>query len=115
MGSRPELGAMNTPLAAHRNLVTLVQVLHKLERSRVPLDPEQYRSVVARIQDELRNHPRDAGLEALLAGVPELAELYENLNYEMAGLCRSPLEAAVGAEQQAREAIARAAGKPAAQ
>ncbi|HYD74978.1 hypothetical protein [Ramlibacter sp.] len=104
---------MNTPLTAHRNLVTLVQVLRKLERSRVPLDPEQYRSVVTRIQDELRNHPRDAGLEALLAAVPELAELYENLNYELAGLCRSPLEVAVGAEQQAREAIARAIGKPA--
>lgn len=106
---------MNTPLTAHRNLVTLVQVLRKLERSRVPLDPEQYRSVVTHIQDELRTHPRDAGLEALLAAVPELAELYENLNYGMAGLCRSPLEAAVRAEQEAREAIARAGKRPAAQ
>lgn len=99
---------MNTPLTAHRNLVMLVQMLRKLERSSVPVDPEQYRSVVAHITDELRNHPRDAGLEALLAGVPELAELYENLNYEVAGLCRSPLEASVRAEQAAREALARA-------
>lgn len=96
---------MNTPLTAHRNLVTLVQMLRKLERSRVPVDPEQYRSVVTHIQDELRAHPRDAGLEALLAAVPELAELYENLNYELAGLCRSPLEVAVRAEQAAREVI----------
>ena len=113
MGRRPELDAMNTPLTAHRNLVTLVQMLRKLERSRVPVDPEQYRSVVTHIQDELRNHPRDLNLEALLAAVPELAELYENLNYELAGLCRSPLDAAVRAEQQAREAIARAGKKAA--
>ncbi|HZY17566.1 MAG TPA: hypothetical protein VFE82_03745 [Ramlibacter sp.] len=99
---------MNTPLTTHRNLVTLVQVLRKLERSRVPVDPEQYRSLVTHIADELRNHPRDAGLEALLTAVPELAELYENLQYEHAGLCRSPLDAAVGAEQAARDAIAAA-------
>jgi hypothetical protein len=104
---------MNTPLTTHRNLVTLAQVLRRLERSSVPVDPEQYRSVVNHITDELRRHPRDAGLDALLAAVPELAELYENLNYELAGLCRSPLEWAVGAEQAARSAIEAARRKPA--
>ena len=104
---------MTTPLTTHRNLVTLVQVLRKLEHSRVPVDPEQYRSLVAHISTELQNHAKDAGLEALLAAAPELAELYENLNYEHAGLCRSPLDASVRAEQQARDAISAAMGKPA--
>jgi hypothetical protein len=106
---------MTTPLTTHRNLVALVQVLRKLEHSRVHVDPEQYRSVVAHITAELRNHPQDAGLEALLGAVPELAELYENLQYEHAGLCRSPLEASVRAEQQARAAIDAARSKPATQ
>ena len=102
---------MNTPLTTHRNLVTLVQVLRRMERSSVPVDPDQYRSVIEHLKTELRGHPRDAALESLLAAVPELAELYENLNYEHAGLCRSPLEAAVRAEQAARAAIAAAAGR----
>jgi hypothetical protein len=105
---------MTTPLTTHRNLVALVQVLRKLEHSRVPVDPGQYRSVVARITAELQNHAQDAGLEALLAAAPELAELYENLNYEHAGLCRSPLDAGVRAEKAAREAISAARSKPAA-
>ena len=96
---------MTTPLTTHRNLVTLAQVLRRLERSRVPVDPEQYRALVGQITSELAQHPRDASLEMLLAAVPELAELYENLNYEVAGLCRSPLEASVQAEKAARAAI----------
>jgi hypothetical protein len=103
---------MNTPLTTHRNLVALAQVLRRLERSSVPVDPEQYRSLVTHITAELENHPRDAGLEMLLAAAPELAELYENIQYEHAGLCRSPLDAAVSAEKAARAAIFRAAAKP---
>jgi len=99
---------MTTPLTTHRNLVTLVQVLRKLEHSRVPFDPEQYRSIVAHIAEDLRQHPDDAGLEALLAAAPELAEIYENIQYGIAGLCRSPLEASIHAEQLARDVIAKA-------
>ena len=99
---------MNTPLTTHRNLVTLVQLLRKLEQSQVPVDPEQYRTVVEHIADDLQQHPADAGLERLLAVAPELAEIYENLQYAHAGLCRSPLEAAVRAEEAAREAFAKA-------
>lgn len=104
---------MTTPPTTHRNLVALVQVLRKLEHSRVPVDPDQYRALVAQLSGELQNHPKDAGLEALLAAVPELAELYENLNYAHAGLCRSPLEASVRAEQMALHAIDAARRKPA--
>jgi hypothetical protein len=105
---------MNTPLTTHRNLVTLVQLLRKVERSSVPVDADQYRSVIGQITAALRDHPHDTALESLLAAMPELAELYENLNYEHAGLCRAPLEASVHAEQLARAALARAARKDAA-
>jgi hypothetical protein len=104
---------MNTPLTTHRNLVALAQVLRRLEHSRRPVDPDQYRALVAQISAQLQDHPRDASLEMLLAAVPELAELYENLQYAHAGLCRSPLEAAVNAEQAARGAIEAARRKPA--
>jgi hypothetical protein len=100
---------MNTPLTTHRNLVTLAQVLRKMERSSVPVDPVQYRALVQQITADLDHHPRDASLEMLLAAAPELAELYENLQYEHAGLCRSPLDAAVSAEKAARAALAKAA------
>lgn len=104
---------MNTPLTTHRNLVALVQVLRRLERSGAAFDADQYRSLVGQIQAELRQHPGDATLDALLGGAPELAELYENLHYGHAGLCRSPLDAAVRAEQAARQAIAAAARRSA--
>ncbi|KQT09017.1 hypothetical protein ASG30_15990 [Ramlibacter sp. Leaf400] len=86
-------------------------MLRKMERSSVPLDADQYRSLIAHVTAALREHPRDAALEVLLSDTPELAQLYENLNYEHAGLCRSPLEAAVRAEQAARAALAAAARK----
>lgn len=104
---------MNTPLTTQRNLVTLVQALRRLERSSVAFDAGQYRSLVERIQSELQSHPGDASLQALLAAAPELAELYENLHYEHAGLCRSPLDSAIRAEQAARQAIAAAARRSA--
>jgi len=94
---------MNT--IVHRNLVTLAHMLERLDRSKVAVDPEQYRSVVAHLVQELRQVPHDAGLESVLEGYPSAAELYENLQYEIAGLCRSPLERSLGAEVAARAAI----------
>ncbi len=100
---------MNTPSPTlNRNLVTLAQVLHRMEFGGRPVDPEQYRSVVQHLAAELQAQPQGPGLEAVLAAVPAVAELYENLQYRHAGLCRSPLEAAVSAEQLAAQAIARA-------
>ena len=97
---------MKTPTPTlNRTLVALAQVLHRLESGGRPVDPEQYRSVVRHLEAELRAQPAGAGLEAVLSAVPTVAELYENLHYEHAGLCRSPLEQAVEAERQAREAI----------
>jgi hypothetical protein len=44
-------------------------------------------------------------LAALLDTHPAAAELYENVNYQHAGLCRSALDASLDAERQARQAI----------
>jgi hypothetical protein len=98
--------AMNTsPVSVNKNLVVLARVLDRLERSAERVDPEQFRSVVARLSVELLATSRDAGLEAVLETFPSVAELYENLQYEHAGLCRSSLEAALQAELAARAAI----------
>jgi hypothetical protein len=47
-------------------------------------------------------------LGRLLDHYPAAAELYENVNYAHAGLCRTALDVSLAAEMRAREAIARA-------
>jgi hypothetical protein len=47
----------------------------------------------------------DDDLQAVLNTFPAAAELYENLNYQHAGLCRSPLDRSLAAEVKARELI----------
>jgi len=98
---------MNTTpsLTGHRNLVLLAGMLERLERSAQPVDAEQFRAVAARVAAELEAVPRDAGLEAVLETCPVAAEIYENINYQHAGLCRSALEPALAAELAARAAI----------
>ncbi len=97
---------MNTShVSVNRNLVVLARVLHRLDGSAQPVDAEQFRSVAHRLAAELQATPRDAGLDAVLDTFPAVAELYENLHYEHAGLCRSPLESALAAELAARAAI----------
>ena len=95
---------MNTPTLS-KNLVALARMLERLERSAEPVDADQFRTVVERLKAELEATPRDATLEAVLATFPATAEVYENMNYEHAGLCRSPLELATAGEVQARSAI----------
>ncbi|HMC15521.1 MAG TPA: hypothetical protein VKI18_07820 [Albitalea sp.] len=92
---------------------TLAQLLERLERSAVPVGPEQYRSIVLHLVEQFDDIQPDDQLRAVLDTHPAAAELYENLNYRHAGLCRSPLDAALGAEIRAREAIARAMRRPA--
>jgi len=97
---------MNTsPVTLHRNLVVLAQMLDRLERSGRPVDAEQFRSVSARLAAELEAVAHDAALESVLDAFPAAAELYENLNYQHAGLCRSSLDRALAAEMAARSAI----------
>ncbi len=94
---------MNTTVS--KNLVMLARMLERLDRSGEPVDPQQYRAVVEHLSEVLRSVPHDAALEAVLQASPSTAELYENLQYQHAGLCRSPLEFALDAEIAARGAI----------
>lgn len=98
------------PAAGDLAVVFLLgRLLERLERSAVPVNPEQYRSVVQHLSRELEQVAPGPSLDALLAQLPAAAELYENQRYAQAGLCRAPLERAVRAEQLARDVIGRAA------
>ena len=69
--------------------------------------PEGRRVLVERLKGALAADLPAEGLEAVLALHPAVAELYENLHYAHAGLCRSPLGLAVPAETAARDVLAR--------
>jgi hypothetical protein len=86
----------------------LAELLERLEHSQEPVGPEQYLSVVNHLVEAFDSAPPGAELGALLDTHPAAAELYENMNYQYAGLCRSPLENSLSAEQQARQVIERA-------
>ena len=86
----------------------LAELLERLERSAEPVGAEQYRSVVQHLVSELGVVEPGSALRALLDTHPAAAELYENVNYQYAGLCRSALDASLSAERQAKELMNRA-------
>ena len=90
----------------------LAELLERLERSAEPVGAEQYRSVVLHLVNELGDVEPGTALRALLDTHPAAAELYENVNYQYAGLCRSALDASLAAERQAKEALHRAMSRP---
>jgi hypothetical protein len=90
----------------------LAELLERLEHSAQPVGAEQYRSVVMHLVNELHEVESTTELHVLLDTHPAAAEVYENVNYRYAGLCRSPLDPGLAAEQQARQAIARAMQRP---
>ena len=101
------------PAAKFAVAVLLAQLLERLDRSAVPVGAEQYLSVVRHLAEEIEELQSDAGLTRLLDAFPSTAELYENLNYRHAGLCRSPLQLSLDAEVQARRLIDRVRRGPA--
>jgi len=86
----------------------LAALLERLDRSTVVVDAQQYQSVVRRLADALEQAEPGADMDAVLTQFPAASDLYENLHYIQAGLCRSPLDPALAAEMQAREWITRA-------
>jgi len=88
--------------------VLLAQLLERLDRSAEPVGAQQYLSVVRHLKDEFDELGAENALSPLLDAFPSAAELYENLNYQHAGLCRSPLELSLDAELRARQVIERA-------
>ena len=91
----------DTPIRLPARLHTLAAMallLERLESQPRSASPEQYRGVVNQINTLLAAAEPGDALDALLKAAPATAELYENLIYAHAGLCRSPLEAALNAE-----------------
>jgi hypothetical protein len=68
--------------------------------------------VVSHLVRELESVEHDETLRKLLDVFPAASQLYENLNYESAGLCRSPLDASLNAERAARSVLDRARHLP---
>lgn len=103
------------PLPARlHSLAALAGLLERLERSSwsaTAASAEQYRSVARQVRQLLAEAEPDEHLQKLLTAAPATAELYENLRYDVAGLCRSPLEQALNAELAATAAIAAARGR----
>lgn len=97
---------MKTLQTPTQTTAVLAQLLERLDASRVSVDAHQYRTVAARLAQDLINSEVD--WSPLLAQSPAATEMYENLHYAEAGLCRSPLELAATTEMAAREAIERA-------
>ncbi|MDM0103380.1 hypothetical protein QTH97_00435 [Variovorax sp. J22R24] len=104
------MNATHTPAHKTDLAVThvLAQLLERLEHSAVPVGAEQYRSVVMHLVNEFRDVEPGAQLGQLLDAYPAAAEVYENMNYQYAGLCRSALDSSLSAEMAAKSAIERA-------
>ncbi|HSW25680.1 MAG TPA: hypothetical protein VLJ62_23160 [Burkholderiaceae bacterium] len=92
------------PAALH-DLAAMAVLLERLESQPRKASAEQYREVVQRVSQLLRQAEPGAALNALLAVAPATGEIYENLQYEHAGLCLAPLDRAMAAEHDAVTAI----------
>jgi len=91
-----------------QTLAAMALLLERLENQPRSASAAQYRGVVGQINTLLAAAEPGEALDALLKAAPATAELYENLIYAHAGLCRSPLEAALNAELAATAALKRA-------
>lgn len=112
----PQLQTMKTtyPIPTKADLTStrvLAALLERLERSATAVDAQQYQSVVRRLADALEQLDSSPERDALLSQFPAASELYENLQYQHAGLCRTPLDAALGAEKLAWQSIAKASAR----
>jgi hypothetical protein len=86
----------------------LAQLMERLEHSKVAVDAGQYQAVVQRLSQALNRVEPGAVLTAVLDAHPATAELYENIQYANAGLCRAPLDISLATERSAKAAIERA-------
>ena len=103
MNATKSQSAKNILMVTH----VLAELLERLDHSTQPVPAEQYRSVVLHLMDEFAGIESSLALRALLDTHPAASELYENVNYRHAGLCRTALDAATAAESEARQAISR--------
>jgi hypothetical protein len=93
-----------------KTAIALAELLHRLEASPRAGDAHQYQQVVRSLTRQLAEIEPGPALDAVLEAFPTAGVLYENLYYEHAGLCRSPLESSLNSELQTRAALQRAMG-----
>ena len=106
--SRPTPASAQPMAGQFKTAITLAELLQRVESNALTVGPAQYRRLVRHLSQLLDGLAPGPGLDALLTTFPAAAALYENVHYDQAGLCRSPLEASLTTELQAREAIAKA-------
>jgi len=95
-------------------LIALARLLERVEASPIAVGADQYRALVGQIKVALAARLPAAPLEAILKAHPATGLIYENMNYEISGLSRSPLERSVATEMLATQLlhqIARAASR----
>ena len=107
---------MNTQTHRHQanrlqTLAAMAALLERLDRQPRSASAAQYQGVVEQVKRLLIEAAPGVEFNALLAVAPATAEVYENMHYAQAGLCRSPLEAALNAELAASAALTKAAGR----
>jgi hypothetical protein len=100
--------ATHTLPARLHSLAAMAGLLERLDRQRSSASAEQYRSVARQVSSLLALAEPDEHLQVLLNAAPASATLYENMRYDVAGLCRAPLERALNAELAATAAIQKA-------
>jgi hypothetical protein len=84
--------------------------LQRVDASSQSIGAAQYRQLVRHLGQLLDALGPGAALDTLLDTFPAAAAVYENRHYDVAGLCRSPLEASLNSELQARSVIDKARG-----
>lgn len=89
------------------SLARLAHLLQSLEGLGRAADPHQYQLLVQKLTAELSEQQGHEALAGLLDHFPAAAEVYENLQYAHAGLCRAPLEMSLGSELTVRSLLER--------
>lgn len=92
-------------------LAATAMLLERLDHLPRSASAQQYQGLVRQVDRLLDEAEGEPSLQALLDGLPGLAELHENRHYAVAGLCRAPLTTSVASERIARDLIDRASRK----
>jgi len=116
-----DAGRKDDPMTAPRTeslrtrletLIALARLLERVEASPVAIGADQYRALVRQVKAALAAPLPPAPLQAILQAHPATAEIYENVNYEISGLSRSPLERSVATEMLATQLLHKIARAP---
>ena len=86
-------------------LIALARLLERVEASPIAVGADQYLALVRQLEAALAGPLPAAPLQAILSAHPATGEIYENLNYEISGLSRSPLERSVATEMLATQLL----------